>query len=74
MILVMVVWGSCELVISSCDTTGRAFHPPVAPIMNNDNNNNDINVFWRIMAFFESYADLQVSFLQSMVVHYYMQT
>ena len=50
--------------ITSCDTTGRALHPPAPPIMNDDSNNdNNVNVFWKIMAFFESYADLQVKFL-----------
>lgn len=36
---------------------GRALHPPPPPIMNDDSDS--VNVFWRIMAFFESYADLQ---------------
>ena len=46
--------------ISSCDATGRALHP--TPLVTGDND--DVieydNVFWRIMSFFESYANLQV--------------
>lgn len=53
--------GLCELMINSCDTIGRALHPTPPPIMDSDEAVEQTSVIWRIMSFFESYADLQVS-------------
>jgi len=49
--------------INSCDTIGRALHPAPPPIMNTDEAVEQTNVIWKIMTFFESYADLQVNIL-----------
>lgn len=48
---------------SSCDPIGRALHPSVVPsVVDNDDidSTEQDHVIWRIMSFFESYADLQV--------------
>ena len=47
--------------ISSCDPIGGALHPSVPSVMDTDNDTiEQDHVIWRIMSFFESYADLQV--------------
>lgn len=65
----MVMWRSFEP-IKSCDTIGKALHPSVPPVMDTvmDTDKDFVeqdHVIWRIMSFFESYADLQVSMIHS---------
>ena len=52
--------GSCEPV-SSCIPVGGALHPSMPSVADTDNDNvEQDHVIWRIMSFFENYADLQV--------------